>query len=76
MHGLADGLLTTAFAAAVIVPTDVWISVDARTRQRAGEPVRLSVGGVEIEAPRVWLAWSIVLFVVAVPAYVVARRRA
>ena len=51
-----------------------WVLWDARARVREGRPVVAVVLGVTIERPEVWAALCLVLFVLAVPLYLVARR--
>jgi hypothetical protein len=59
----------------VLVPVDVWVYLDARRRTATSAPVRLEVGSFGIERPVQWLAGCVVLFVVFVPAYLVARQQ-
>jgi hypothetical protein len=71
---LSQGLVGSAFALALLVPVDLWVYLDARGRERAQDRVQLAVGPLVFERPSQWLAGCIVLFVIFVPAYLVARK--
>jgi hypothetical protein len=70
-----SGVIASAFALAVVVPVDVWVFADARRRQRERRPVELHVGTLELTAPLQWLAGCVVLVVLFVPLYLVARQQ-
>jgi hypothetical protein len=69
------GLTVTLVALVILVILDWWVYADAHARKRARDPVEVQLGAFEIDAPRVWLAGCIVLFVVFFPLYLVARRQ-
>lgn len=75
MDQLSQGLIGSAFALALLVPIDVWVFLDARRRERARDEVQLGVGPLLFSRPSQWLAGCLLLFVVFVPAYLVARTR-
>ncbi|MGW5241774.1 hypothetical protein ACWEOW_22805 [Monashia sp. NPDC004114] len=52
----------------------LWVLEDARTREDRGHPVVASVGGYTIDRPEIWAALSLLVCVLAVPMYLVARR--
>jgi hypothetical protein len=60
-------LLTT------VLVVDIWVVRDARTRQEQGRAVVATVGPVTLSTPEQWLFCCLVLWVFAVPLYVVAR---
>lgn len=76
MDGLSQGLIGSAFALALLVPVDVWVFLDARRRERDHDQVQLEIGPLRFERPTQWLAGCLLLFVVFVPAYLVARQHA
>lgn len=58
----------------VVVIVDVWILVEARTREATGQEVVATVGPVSLSTPQHWLAGCIVLWVFVVPLFLVARK--
>jgi hypothetical protein len=69
------GLFVTLVAVIILVILDWWVYVDAQARKRARNPVEVQLGAFEIDAPQLWLAGCIALFVVFFPLYLVARRQ-
>jgi len=59
-------------AAALVV--DVWVYVDARRRDGAGRGVVAEVGPLKLATPGQWFVASLLLWVVVLPLYLVARR--
>ena len=57
----------------VVGIVDLWIFLEARGRQARGHEVIATVGPVTISTPEQWLLGCIVLWVFAVPLYLVAR---
>lgn len=72
--GVTSGLTVTVIAVMVLIILDVWVYLDARSHTRQNEPVAVQLGGFTIDAPRVWVAFCVVLFVIFFPLYLVARR--
>ena len=68
--------MTVYVPLALVVVTDLWVYADARLRQGTGREPGVQVGSLRIESPEAWAIVCLVLFVVAFPAYVIARRRA
>jgi hypothetical protein len=58
----------------VVFSCDVWIVMEARARQAEGRPVVATVGPVTVSTPGQWLLGCLVLWVLAVPLYLVARK--
>jgi cytochrome c oxidase assembly factor CtaG len=58
----------------LIVAADVWVYLDARSRQGTGREVSATVISLDIDTPNAWLLWCVVLFLVFFPVYLVARR--
>lgn len=58
----------------VALAVDVWVVLDARTREASGDPVVAEVGPVTLSTPQQWLLACLLVWVVAVPLYLVARR--
>ncbi|MGE0819906.1 MAG: hypothetical protein AB7O74_14720 [Candidatus Nanopelagicales bacterium] len=59
---------------AVAVAVDAWVFLDAKRRQDSGDDVVASVGPVTLSEPAHWLLGCIVLWILVVPLYLVARR--
>lgn len=57
----------------VVLAVDAAIYLDAERHEAAGEAVTFRVGALTVETPSAWLIACLVLFVAAVPAYLVAR---
>ena len=57
----------------VVGIVDLWIFLEARGRQARGQEVIATIGAVTIPTPEQWLLGCIVLWVFAVPLYLVAR---
>lgn len=57
----------------VVVIVDVWIFVEARTREAQGREVVATVGPVTLSTHQQWLMGCVVLWVFVVPLYLVAR---
>lgn len=70
----ASAILPTVFVLAVLVGFSLWVLHDARVRQGHREPVVVTVLGVTISEPAIWAALCLVLFIVACPLYLAARR--
>lgn len=67
-------LLAVPLVAVVVLMCAVWVLGDARSREEDGRPVVATVMNATIDQPALWAALCIVLFVVALPLYLVARR--
>jgi hypothetical protein len=57
----------------VVASVDLWVFTDARRWERAGTPVVFSFGSLTIATPQMWALACLVLFVVFVPIYAIAR---
>jgi len=67
--------MLVALAPLVLVAVLVaWIYQDVTRRAAEGRPVVARLGGLELDTPVTWLTGCIVLGVVFVPLYAVARR--
>ncbi len=67
-------LLTVALPMLVLASCGLWVLTDARGRSERGQPVSATIGGVTIEQPEVWATLSVVVCIVVLPLYLVARR--
>ncbi len=67
-------LVSTLAILLLLVACSLWVLEDARSRQDKGHPVVASVGGYTIDRPEIWAALSLLVCVLAVPMYLVARR--
>lgn len=70
---MGDQLLTTLAPLLLLATCGAWVLVDARSREAGGRPVVATVGPVSIERPEVWATLSVLVCVLAVPLYLVAR---
>jgi hypothetical protein len=59
---------------AVVVGTDAWVVWDASRQRASGHAVVASVGRLTLFRPEQWFLACLVLWVVAFPMYLVARR--
>ena len=59
---------------AVALATDAWIFLDSRKRRASGRVVVATIGPVNLSTPEQWLLGGLVLWIVVVPLYLVARR--
>ena len=60
----------------MVVAADVWVYTDARSRQGTGREPGLQVGSVQVDTPETWTLACVVLFVIAFPLYLIARKEA
>jgi hypothetical protein len=60
-------------AVVVLLGTGVWVYRDAAANAEAGTPVTLVFGTSRIDTPEAWTIGCVVLFVVFLPLYLVAR---
>jgi hypothetical protein len=60
-------------AAVVVAIASLWVLQDARARARLGRPVVATCGALTVDRPEVWAALSLVVVVVFLPLYLVAR---
>jgi hypothetical protein len=65
---------TPLVVAAVILCADLWVLIDARGWSRQGTPVVFHFGPLTIATPEAWGLACLLLFVIFVPIYAVARR--
>lgn len=70
------GLATPLLLLAVVLASDAWVMWDASRRHQRHDDVEASVGPITLNRPEHWLIACIVLWVIAFPMYLVARRRA
>ena len=60
----------------LVVAADIWVYADARSRQSAGREPGVRFGSLQVNTPEAWAIGCLVLFVIAFPTYLVARREA
>lgn len=60
----------------LVIAADVWVYVDARSRQGTGHEPAVRVGSLQISTPQIWAIGCVVLFIIVFPMYLVARREA
>ncbi|WP_076264134.1 hypothetical protein [Intrasporangium flavum] len=56
-----------------VVAASLWVLADARSRTQRGRPVVMTAFGLTVERPEVWAALCLVVVVVFLPLYLVAR---
>ena len=59
----------------VILTVDVWVYKDARERRDSGRTVVVTIGSITIDTPEAWLAGCVVVSLMFIPLYLVARER-
>jgi hypothetical protein len=57
----------------VILAVDLWIYKDAKARSGSGRPVFVRIGSITIDTPDAWLAGCLLLSLVFIPLYLLAR---
>ena len=57
----------------VLGATSLWVLQDARSRVQLHRPVVATFGGLTVERPEVWAALCLLLVVLFLPLYLVAR---
>jgi hypothetical protein len=60
----------------VILTVAIWVYKDAGARRDSGRTVVVTIGSITIDTPEAWLAGCVVLSVLCIPLYLVARERA
>jgi hypothetical protein len=58
----------------IVVCLDLWVLADARRWARQGSPVVFRFGSLTIGTPEAWAVACLLVFVIFMPIYVVARR--
>ena len=58
----------------LLLTTGLWVYNDAKRRELEGDPVAVSIGGLRIDTPLAWAASCTVLWAVAFPLYLAARK--
>jgi hypothetical protein len=56
-----------------LVTIDLWIYSDARARREEGRPVVAAIGSFTIDTPEAWIAGCLLLSIVFIPLYFMAR---
>lgn len=59
---------------ALLIGVAGWVLRDARTREKEHRPVTVTVLGFTVESSTDWAALCLLLFALAFPLYLVARR--
>jgi hypothetical protein len=60
----------------LVIAADIWVYVDARSRQGTGREPGVRIGSLQVESPEAWALGCLVLFVIVFPMYLIARREA
>lgn len=74
MYGMPAPMVMGLVPLLLIVAADVWVYLDARSRQGTRREVSATVVSMQVDTPQAWLLWCVVLFVFAFPLYLTARR--
>ena len=67
-------VLGPAVLAGMVACLDLWIFIDARRWAKRGTPVVFRFGSLTIGTPEAWTVACLLLFVIFMPIYMVARR--
>jgi hypothetical protein len=67
-------VLAPLIVVALVVGAALWVLADARQWDRQGTPVGFRAGPIAIDTPQAWAIACLVLFVIFLPIYAVARR--
>lgn len=60
----------------VILTVAIWVYKDPGARRDSGQTVVVTIGSITIDTPEAWLAGCVVLSVLCIPLYLVARESA
>jgi len=60
----------------VILAVDLWIYRDSRAHCDRGRPVVVRIGSITVDTPEAWLTGCLLLSLVFIPLYLVAREAA
>ncbi len=71
---MPPAVLSAVLLLTVIAGGSYWVFQDATTRAQRHRPVVAVLFGVTIEQPQTWAALSLVMSVVFIPMYLLARR--
>jgi hypothetical protein len=67
-------VIAPVIIAGLVICADVWVLLDARRWTRKGTPVVFRFGSITIATPETWAALCLLLFVIFLPIYAIARR--
>ncbi|MCW2787694.1 MAG: hypothetical protein JWP74_4211 [Marmoricola sp.] len=73
---MASTALVAVLPLVLVIAADIWVYVDARSRQGTGREPGVRIGSLQVNTPQAWAIGCVVLFVIAFPMYLVARREA
>ena len=65
--------MASFLAVLVVGMTSLWVLADAQSRLKAGRPVSVTIGGRTVDRPEVWAALCLLVVVLFLPLYLVAR---
>lgn len=60
----------------LVMAADLWVYLDARSRQGTGREPGVRIGSLQVNTPEAWAIGCLLLFVVFFPMYLVARGQA
>jgi hypothetical protein len=67
-------VFTAASLVVVVASVSCWVLIDARKRLHRGRPVVAVLVGFTLEEPETWAVLCLLLSVLFIPMYLVARR--
>lgn len=70
---MGPSVVTGLLAAVVVAGASLWVLQDARSRAERGRPVVATLGGVTLDRPEVWAVLCLLVVVLFLPLYLVAR---
>lgn len=70
---VSPAVVASLLAVLVVGTTSLWVLADARARLEVGRPVTATIGGVTVDRPEIWAALCLLVVVLFLPLYLVAR---
>ena len=71
---MTSSVITATFLVVVIASVSYWVRIDARKRLHGGRPVGAVLLGFTIDEPETWAVLCLLMSVLFIPMYLLARR--
>lgn len=65
--------MTPLLLVMIVGATSLWVLADARSRVKVDRPVTVTFGSVTVDRPEVWATLCLLVVVLFLPLYLVAR---
>ena len=71
---MSPSLAAPAIVLALVLASDAWVAWDASRQVARGRDVSVTIGPVTLDRPEHWVVACLLVWLVAFPLYLVARR--